>query len=398
MEIVADVVASICTTSSNGTKKFGVIDAGDGKGYLSTRLSIEHDIKVLGIDFNPTNTVGALVRSDKLGRFWDGVKTNTRKKRRHQSPSSQHSDNVQRANEQNAAILLKNNYRNATHFITPQLNFAELFMDNFDLAANERPDLCLSGLHTCGDLAPTCLKVFAENDRISAVCNIGCCYHKLTEQFNRYNQHEYNPFQRVKKLMSGSPPKVAECHEPSTTGFGFPMSRYLIECDTAIGRTARMLACNSIHRLVDKKEPPNRHLFYRALLEILIQRKCPEYLDRTEVGRLKQCHSFAEYVRGTNKRNPWLGFDVEHITDDELLQLHNEFRRHEALLDVYHLMRVSLATVTETILMLDRLLYLKENELNEQVPTGSASYLVRFFDPVISPRCFGLVAMKPVAN
>lgn len=351
---------------------------------------------MLGIDFNPTNTVGALVRSDKLGRFWDGVKTSTRKKGRQQKPANQHIDDDQQSTDkQNAAILLKENYRNATHYITPQLNFAELFNANFDLTANDTPDLCLSGLHTCGDLAPTCLKVFTENERISAVCNIGCCYHKITEEFNQYNQHVYNPFQRVKKLPSGgSPPKVAECNEETTTGHGFPMSRYLIESETAIGRTARMLACNSIHRLVDKRESPHRHLFYRALLEILIQRRCPEYMDRVEVGRMKQCHSFGEYVRGTNKRNPWLQFDVEHISDDELLQLHDEFRMDEKLLDVYHLMRVSLATVTESILMLDRLLYLKENEQHGQIPFGSASYLVRFFDPVISPRCYGLVAIK----
>lgn len=385
MEIVADVVASICASSPSGMR-FGVVDAGDGKGYLSTRLSIEHDIKVLGIDCNPTNTIGALVRSDKLGRFWDGVKTHTKKKQRQQSS--------EQSNEQNAAILLKQNYRNATHYITPHLNFAQLFIENFGLTSNDAPSLCLSGLHTCGDLAPTCLKVFTENERISAVCNIGCCYHKITEAFNRYNQHDYNPVQRVKKLPSGCPMKIAECHEATTAGYGFPLSHYLIENETAVGRTARMLACNSIHRLVEKKEAPSRHLFFRALLEILIQRRCPEYLDRTEVGRLKQCHSFPEYVRGTNKRNPWLQFDVEDVSDDELLQLHNEFRMHEAQLDVYHLMRVSLATITESILMLDRLLYLKEIEQSGQLPIGSVSYLVRFFDPVISPRCYGLVAMK----
>lgn len=389
--MVADVVAGLCKSSPNDAS-FGVVDAGDGKGYLSTRLSIEHDIKVLGIDFNPTNTVGALVRSDKLGRFWDGVKTNTKKKQHQTKSADPQSIQTESTTEQKAVDLLKSNYRNATHFITPQTDFAKLFGDNFDLNVTNVPGLLLSGLHTCGDLAPSCLKVFTENQRISAVCNIGCCYHKLTEEFNQYDQHEYNPYQRIKKLSS-SAETVPQCNEEST-GFGFPMSQYLIDSKTAIGRTARMLACNSIHRLIDKKESPNRHLFYRALLEILIQRKCPEYLDRTEVGRLKQCHSFAEYVRGTNKRNPWLNFAVDHVSDDELLRLHDEFRQNKALMDIYQLMRVSLATVIESVLMLDRLLYLKECEQNEQRLVNSTSYLVRFFDPVISPRCYGLVALK----
>lgn len=51
---------------TNHRKSLNVIDAGDGKGYLSTRLSLEHKIKVLGVDCNPINVNGALVRSERL--------------------------------------------------------------------------------------------------------------------------------------------------------------------------------------------------------------------------------------------------------------------------------------------------------------------------------------------
>lgn len=65
VHIVADVVACMCAPSIN-QKSLGVIEAGDGKGYLSTQLSLEHSVKVLGIDCNPVNTLGALLRSEKL--------------------------------------------------------------------------------------------------------------------------------------------------------------------------------------------------------------------------------------------------------------------------------------------------------------------------------------------
>lgn len=65
MYIAADVVANMCASSKNH-EELCVIDAGDGKGYLSTRLSLEHNIKVLGVDYNPVNTLGALIRSEKL--------------------------------------------------------------------------------------------------------------------------------------------------------------------------------------------------------------------------------------------------------------------------------------------------------------------------------------------
>lgn len=359
-----------------------MIDAGDGKGYLSTTIAIEHNTKVLGIDCNPTNTLGALVRTDKLGRFYDGVKANKLKKQQQSKASD-----IEEANKQRTASLLKENYRNATRFITPQTNFAEIFCEHFDLNADDMPELCLSGLHTCGDLASTCLQIFTENQRISAVCNIGCCYNKLSEKFNQY-EYNHDRYEREKKMPFESFKEIeTNCDE--VPSYGFPMSRYLIENQTSIGHTARMLACNSVHRMIDKKEQPSRHLFYRALLEILIQRKSPEHLNHVQVGRMKPCASFAEYVRRTNKRNPWLKFDIDHLSDEELLELHNEHRMHELFLDIYHLMRVSLATTIETIILLDRLLYLKENEQN-----GGVSYLVRFFQPVISPRCYGLVAIK----
>lgn len=59
------MIANICAAKQY-REALGVIDAGDGKGYLSTRLSLEHNIKVLGIDYNPVNTLGALLRSEKF--------------------------------------------------------------------------------------------------------------------------------------------------------------------------------------------------------------------------------------------------------------------------------------------------------------------------------------------
>lgn len=51
---------------TNHRKALNVIDAGSGKGYLSTSLSLEHQIKVLGVDCNPININGALARSEIL--------------------------------------------------------------------------------------------------------------------------------------------------------------------------------------------------------------------------------------------------------------------------------------------------------------------------------------------
>lgn len=326
-----------------------------------------------------------------LQRYWNGIKTvaeknasgepvekQTRRKRKERRKAQM------QLTESKTSPDINDNYRNATHFITPQTDFIKLFSENFNMKTEEVPPLCLSGLHTCGNLAPSCLRIFSENKQIMAVCNIGCCYHLLTEQFSTFI---YKAIRRERSPESKKREVCERTEDVNENTFGFPMSQFLIDQKTQLGRNARMLACQSVHRVVDRKELPNDHLFYRALLELLIQRKCPEYLNRVEVGRIKQCHTFAEYVRKSAERNSFLPFDD--ITDQELSRLHDEFRTEERFLDVYHLIRVSIAAVVENIMLLDRFLYLKE-----QSNTIDISHLVRFFDPVISPRCYGLIAMK----
>lgn len=41
---------------------------------------------------------------------------------------------------------------------------------------------CLVGLHTCGDLCSTALRLFSEVHSARALCVVGCCYHHITEE------------------------------------------------------------------------------------------------------------------------------------------------------------------------------------------------------------------------
>lgn len=103
--------------------------------------------------------------------------------------------------------VLQENYKTTTHYITPGTDFIELFEQYFP---HENPTgFCLSGLHTCGNLASSCLKIFVENKDIDVICNVGCCYHLLVEEFC------------VDELFGNN--KVREM----VTDCGFPMSNYL---------------------------------------------------------------------------------------------------------------------------------------------------------------------------
>lgn len=69
VETTAHLISTLCTygdKSTDPTDHLYVIDAGDGKGYLSSRLALEYQLKILGIDANAVNTEGALKRTLKL--------------------------------------------------------------------------------------------------------------------------------------------------------------------------------------------------------------------------------------------------------------------------------------------------------------------------------------------
>lgn len=61
-------------------------------------------------------------------------------------------------------------------------------------------DCLLVGLHTCGDLAPNTLRIFASNSEIKGVCSVGCCYHLLSEEFE--NQPKGTKFSTYRDLYS----------------------------------------------------------------------------------------------------------------------------------------------------------------------------------------------------
>lgn len=46
--------------------------------------------------------------------------------------------------------------------------------------ADRNEQVLLVGLHTCGDLAPTMLRMFADCHHIAGLVSVGCCYMKLT--------------------------------------------------------------------------------------------------------------------------------------------------------------------------------------------------------------------------
>ncbi|GJQ86231.1 hypothetical protein Trydic_g8931 [Trypoxylus dichotomus] len=335
VEILSAVAASLKTIGDVSH----LVDIGDGKGYLSSLLSLHYKIPVLGIDAIEINTIGAIKRAEKLGKSWHGiVGTNKsilpKSEQRLQNPDS----------------LL---YKQITQYITEKTNLKELVKNIFD---QDISYLGIVGLHTCGDLAPSALKIYVNNNDVRTICNVSCCYHLLSER---------------------------TLDEKDEDHFGFPMSKFLKDKEFYLGRNARMLSAHSTDRILDRKQLPNKNVFHRAVFEVFLNQHFPD-LNTREVGRFKMSNvEFNVYAKRALKKLD-IGAD---FSDEELDDFYKSFGYKQSQLYAFSLLRSMLAPLIETLILLDRLLYLNESGFEN-------SYLVQLFDPVVSPRCYGIVSFK----
>ncbi|XP_056430402.1 probable methyltransferase-like protein 25 isoform X2 [Hyla sarda] len=429
-----------------------VIDLGAGKGYLSSYLSMRYDLKVYGIDSSHTNTDGANERNRKLKKYWQVYKTDARttskakksdqKKEtllpknscqdvnadqdisrqtesdirctrlsnsescmdddRNQFTDSSKGQNKKESNEamentdaysafsfldilpagavevpsvsQSVSKVLSEQEKEQrkmenikakkfpeTHVYSPLTSYVTAETELHDIIT-DLEDSIMVGLHTCGDLAPNTLRIFTSKPEIKAVCSVGCCYHFLSEEFDHQKEER----------IEGS--------------WGFPMSQYLKERCWHIGRNARMSACLALERVAVGQGLPNESLFYRAVLQVI----CKEVYGITQsdqrVGKIySKSTSFTDYVRKSLKK---FGQDDLRLSDDQIMEYYQKYEPRRNELEAFNRLKVFLAPCIEALILLDRLSYLREQE------SIAWSGLVKLFDPVKSPRCYAVVALK----
>lgn len=130
-----------------------------------------------------------------------------------------------------------------------------------------------------------------------------------------------------------------------------------------------------------------RSIFYRTILQVII---CQKYkvsdLRQCNIGKVyQQDQSFVEYIRlGLRK----LSLPDEQLTDTEIDSYLSEFEPYKRHLIAFHQLRALMAPCIESLIILDRLLYLKEQ------PSVDSAWVECLFDPIKSPRCLALVALK----
>ncbi|VVC41372.1 Hypothetical protein CINCED_3A001237 [Cinara cedri] len=324
-----------------------IVDIGGGKGYLSSLLALAYNFNVLGIDSQSINSEGARNRTIKFEKYWQSIikKSNNFTETKTSLPIIKEKlNNFKEYYEKYSKkpIVVDNTYKQVTEYVTEHTKIAHLVQNEFKV--NSKEDFALVGLHTCGSLATTCLKLFIESKNcLKLLINVGCCYHLIEEEFT------VSPFwSDVENALNRN------------ESYGFPVSKYLKDKQFELGRDARMCASQSPEKIFNSKDilNPTKPLFYRALLQVyLIQELGYDHNNRCHVGRLAhKCLTFNEYVHKAVKR---LQIDIE-IDDKKINELYDKYLIDYDRLKVFFILKQALAPVIEGLIIMDRLLYLYE--------------------------------------
>ncbi|KAK3734912.1 hypothetical protein RRG08_038937 [Elysia crispata] len=400
-----------------------VVDVGSGKGYFASEMSLRHKIPVVGFDSSDTNTHGASQRDKKLSKKWVGLErrkklkqaychsdTNTDEKESAYENQDIHSPNVtlpcdvhtkpsiavapgnKNSNDnyndynssgsslcatktfqssESASLSRKshlsqeeqmtncNLYRPVTLFVHPEMDLCKVIQQEAQqLESTVSPRLFLSGLHTCGSLAVTTLNLFLRDPNAVGLCCVGCCYQLMEEQGSNNQQEDHFPISSCGKIMG-----------------------------LQLGRNARNLASQSVHRIRASGQLQGGDFLWRALLNVLLLELGITVPDRIigMRGLNKRNATFQDYAAAAFKK---LGL-TDRLPEVHMLRsFEDQYKDARARMSAFFQLKLVLAPVIEALILLDRLAFLLEQD------TVNKAHLVQLFDPVTSPRCFALIAWK----
>ncbi|NXI38639.1 RRNAD protein, partial [Galbula dea] len=217
--------------------------------------------------------------------------------------------------------------------------------------------LLLLGLHACGDLSPALLQHFAHSPAVLGVVSVACCHMKLSSRWESVGNRGGYPLSSGVASLPG--------HQ--------------------LSYRAREGACHALEqyrgRLATGSSALRAHC-YRAVLETLIREAAPK-LRHPGVQTVKRAHglSFRQYAQ---LGLPRVGLDPATIPlSSQAVEAMLE-QQHKVV--AFFSLTLLLAPLVETLILLDRLLYLREQ--------GFQCGLVPLFDPRFSPRNLVLVAAR----
>ncbi|XP_074098677.1 methyltransferase-like protein 25B [Cotesia typhae] len=315
-----------------------IVDTGAGMGHLARQLSYKYNLSVVCVEQTK--------ELSDLAKKYDAEYLITIKKHLPDFDS--------RSSYHLCAKLCQEDSSNESLIV----NINEIFESTFGRKSIEE-GFGFIGLHPCGDLAVTLLKLYVKQPNVKFITIVGCCYMKLTTSGER-------------------------------NSLGYPLSNYLrSKSNNYLSYAALEVACHAVENYCDKMKTGDYNNLkvhaYRGMLEMLLIKKAGLIMRHGRVNSVKvnEHMTFQRYCELAAAK-----FDddkkiLESDYDSEEVRKHLD-RWQEVV--AFEALRMMLAPLVETAVLLDRFLFLSEHHLK---PLLRAE-----FDPRKSPRNFVLVSIK----
>ncbi|XP_043689485.1 protein RRNAD1 isoform X2 [Telopea speciosissima] len=409
-----EILAAIVNSTARKVGGQTIIDVGAGQGYLAQVLSFQYHLSVVAIDASSHLGEVTSARAERIKKHYLSKMRKARAANAYLSVPQTVTCRVLSSETLKALsdyLLHNDNDEQSKHIVEGVADVGK--EPSLCNDPNNESSLVLAGLHACGDLSVTMLRTFLECREVKAVVSIGCCYNLLSEE--------------------GSENTGPQC--------GFPMSESAKLAGFSFGKNARDLACQSAERWRNLTRDAALQNFdlhaFRAVFQMVLCRYYPEVwkaspsigrkgkaLRRQQQRRVLESNlrleeygqscstsdidSLSPKISSSNN----MGEGSQSYTVDkcslfenfcksglcrlglvpsqeiDFLGVWKEAQHFSELVGPYWSLRAALGPLLETLILLDRLLFLQEQGNMVEAT------VVPIFDPRLSPRNVAIIAWK----
>lgn len=321
-------IAPICYEAAVRTDCFNIVDIGSGLGHLSRMLSYGYGFKVCTFEENSALSNLAKELDEKFEKDLTHKSLNYKSKSRIVHINKKVEDNVE--------------WKSFLNIVS------EAFNENCDTLR-----FGIVGLHPCGNLGSTLLRLYKNCPNVAFINMASCCYMKLTLQ-------------------------------PENTGF--PLSDFCKNNNFCLTYLACEIACHAIENYTERLQKQEDYSklkihAYRACLEEILVCIDPK-LKHSAVCNMKYNEnlSFKKYCDKIFTTLSIVPSSEFVVVSEELIN------RTWKNVVVFYSLRLLFAPLIETIILLDRLLYAED--------VNSECEIIPLFDCTMSPRNHVLSARK----
>ncbi|KAG9439637.1 hypothetical protein H6P81_019802 [Aristolochia fimbriata] len=422
-----EILAAFVSNLAKSVGARSIVDVGAGQGYLAQVLCFEYQLPVIAIDSSSHHGSVTTARAERIKKHYAA-------KRHKYQDGSKHLHVPQAVT---CHVLSSDTLKDMTGTLLheekdePSREVEEKGVETHSFGGSNLynnntsvPSVVLAGLHACGDLSVTMLRTFLECKEAKALISLGCCYNLLSEDCSDDKERE-------------------QC---------FPLSNGAKSSGISLGKNARDLACQSAERWKSLTKDAAQQNFevhaFRAAFQMVLDRYYPDVLITSpSIGRQGKAFRRRQMRRGllanlhiaekntyppvskeldkmemissgamnsekvgiiqdeedkvlrTEESEKSSSSAFEHFCTsallrlgleppDDILSTWKEAQPFSELVGLYWSLRAALGPVVETLILLDRLLFLQEQG------TSLEAAIMPLFNPNLSPRNVAIIARK----